>query len=106
MNRTERRKLAKQGYSQKSIMSQYRSDAYEQGFTDGIKHTQTVVMMMTAYALHTHLGLGKKRLPEIMHWIQEDITSFETGHLTVDDIPAIKEELKQCGCEFKLIYDR
>lgn len=100
MNRADRRKLEQKGYSQKSIMNKYRNEAYEQGFSDGIRHTQSTIMMMTAYVLHTHLGLGKKRLPEIMYQIQEDIISFETGHLTVSDIPAIKEELKQVGCEF------
>lgn len=102
MNRTERRKYEKQGYSQKSIMNKYRNDAYEQGFQDGIRHTQSCIMMMTAYTIKTHLGLGKKRLPELMHYIQENIISFSTGHLTVEDIPLIQEELKSVGCEFKL----
>lgn len=102
MNRSERRKYEKQGYSQHSIMKKYRDDAYEQGFSDGIRHTQSCIMMMTAYTIKTHLGLGKKRLPEIMYRIQENIISFQTGHLTVEDIPAIKEELKQCGCEFNV----
>ena len=100
MNRSERRKYEKQGYSQYSIMKKYREEAYEEGFNAGIKHAQNVIMMMTAYTIKTHLGLGRKRLPEIMHYIQENIISFQTGHLTAEDIPAIKEELKQCGCEF------
>ena len=102
MNREESRLLKKQGYSQNSIMKKYREEAYNQGFCDGISHTQSVIMMITAYVLHNHLGLGKKRLPEIMHWIREDIASFKSGHLSKADIPLIKEELKQCGCEFNV----
>ena len=94
--------LKKKGFSQKAIMDRYRKEAIDQGFGEGIKHTQTVILMMTAYVLHTHLGLGKKRLPEIMWWIQENIKSFGSGHLTKLDIPVIKEELKKCGCEFSI----
>ncbi len=100
MNRAERRRAKRQGFSDQFIANKTKNDDYERGFDDGIRHTQTAIMMMTAYTLHTHLNLGRKRLPEIMHYIQENIISFETGHLTKADIPAIKEELRELGCEF------
>lgn len=48
------------------------------------------------------LGLGKKRLPKLMHYIENNITSFVSGHLTIEDIPTIQEELRSVGCEFKI----
>lgn len=102
MNRQERRKYEKQGFSQKSIMNKYRNEAYEQGFKDGIKHSCECILMMTAYTIKTHLGLGKKRLPKLMHYIRNNIASFSTGHLEMADIPVIQEELRKVGCEFKV----
>ncbi len=102
MNRQERRKYEKQGFSQKSIMNKYRNDAYEQGFKDGIKHSCNCILMLTAYAIKTHLGLGKKRLPKLMHYIENNITSFSSGHLSIEDISTIQEELRSVGCEFKV----
>lgn len=102
MNRKEVRALKKQGYSQKVIMDRYRKEAHDQGFCNGIKHTQSVIMMMTAWVLHEHLGLGPKRLPEIMRLIELNISCFGTDHLTRADIPTIQAELRKCGCEFNV----
>lgn len=78
MNRKERRKMYRDGVNPKTIMDQYRKEAYEAGFHDGIKHTADSIMVITAECLHTHLGLGKQRLPDIMHWIHENIDAFNT----------------------------
>ena len=40
---------------------------------------------------------GKKRLPEIMDRLKNNIDSFRTGHLTTEDLPEILEEVKQKG---------
>lgn len=102
MNREQARMLKKKGFSQKAIMDRYRKEAVDQGFGEGIRHTQTVIMMMTAWVLHEHLGLGPKRLPEIMNLIKLNIECFGTGHLTKLDIPTIKKELKKCGCDYNI----
>ena len=78
VNRKERRRMEKLGYSKKEIMDRYAQDTFEKGFSAGIKHTADSIMIITAYNLHTHLGLGKQRLPEIMYWINESIDSFNT----------------------------
>ena len=101
MNRKERRKMYRNGVNPKTIMDQYRKEAYEAGFHDGIKHTADSIMVITAECLHTHLGLGKQRLPEIMEWIHINIDSFNSGHLVPSDIDLMKEELKKLNVVFK-----
>ena len=59
-----------------------------------------VYSIATAYTLHYVCGLGKKRLPETMQRIWENVDSFRTGHLSLED--CIKE-LKESGIEFETI---
>lgn len=101
MNRSQRRNLLQKGYNPKAVMDQYRKEVYEQGFKDGIHHSGISIMIITADVLHTHLGLGGKRLPEIMHQIHENIDAFNTGHLHPSDIDLIKAELAKVGCHFE-----
>lgn len=100
MNRKERRKLIRDGVNPKTVMDQYTKELYDKAFSDGIKHTADSIMVLTAYNLHTHLGLGKQRLPEIMYWIHESIDAFNTGHLVASDINLMKEELEKFNCKF------
>ena len=101
MNREQVRKLKKQGYSQKVIMDRYRQEAIDQGFSEGIKHTYKVVLLLTAYALNNHLGLGKKRLPEVMNKIMLYIDSFNTQNLFRGDLPVIASEMKKIGFDIE-----
>jgi hypothetical protein len=38
-----------------------------------------------AFTLSSDLGLGKKRLPEIMERIWKNLDCFKSGHLNIDD---------------------
>lgn len=100
MNRKERRKLLRDGINPKAVMDKYTKDLYEQGFHDGIQHTADSIMIITAYCLHNHMGLGKKRLPEIMEWIGLNIDSFNTNQLQPDDIKLMREELEKYNVFF------
>lgn len=100
MNRKERRKLLRDGVNPKQVMDKYTKELYEQGFHDGIEHTATSILIITAYCLHNHLGLGQKRLPEIMQWIGLNIDSFNTGQLQAEDIQLMKEELEKYNVTF------
>ena len=53
-----------------------------------------------AYTLHYVCGFGKKRLPEVMQRIWNNVDSFKTGHLSIDDCI---EELRENGIEFETI---
>jgi len=102
MNRKVRRKLLRDGVNPKAIMDKYRADVYEQGVLDGIHHSAMTIMIITADVLHIHLGLGSKRLPEIMHQIHENIDAFNTGHLAPSDIDLMREELEKLNCYFEM----
>ena len=56
--------------------------------------------MSVAYTLHYVLGLGKKRLPAVMQRIWNNVDSFKTGHLKIEDCI---QELKENGIEFETI---
>ena len=94
MNRAERRKLEKKGYSQVSIMKLYREEAVEQGFHNGMKHVEEVMFYITAYTLQYKLDFGPKRLQRVMKDIFNNIDAFRTGHLTSGDFQTIKEEMR------------
>lgn len=100
MNRKERRKLLRDGVNPKAIMDKYTKELYDKAFSDGIRHTADSIMIITAYCLHTHLGLGGKRLPEIMEWIGINIDSFNTNHLKPEDILLMREELEKYNVYF------
>ncbi len=55
-----------------------------------------------AYTLRYVCGFGKKRLPEIMLRIWENVDSFRTGHLSVADCI---EELKENNVEYDAIVN-
>lgn len=53
-----------------------------------------------AYTLRYVCGLGKKRLPVVMQRIWNNVDSFKTGHLKIEDCI---QELKENGIEFETI---
>lgn len=53
-----------------------------------------------AYTLHYVCGFGKKRLPQVMQRIWNNVDSFKTGHLRIEDCI---QELKENGIEFETI---
>ena len=55
-----------------------------------------MIVILVAYTLACE-GFGKKRLPKLMKRIMENIDSYRTGHLTMDDIPEIRNEVRARG---------
>lgn len=53
-----------------------------------------------AYTLNYVCGFGKKRLPEVMERIWNNVDSFRTGHLDIEDCIT---ELQKNGIEFETI---
>ena len=51
-----------------------------------------IYSIAVAYTLRYVCGFGKKRLPEVMERIWNNVDSFRTGHLSLDDcIQDLKE---------------
>lgn len=55
-----------------------------------------------AYTLRYVCGFGKKRLPEVMQRIWNNVDSFRTKHLSFDDCV---KELKENGIEYEAIVN-
>ena len=59
-----------------------------------------IYSIAVAYTLRYVCGFGKKRLPEVMQRIWNNVDSFKTGHLSINDCV---QELKENGIEFETI---
>lgn len=101
MNREERRKVLKsintpQKFSEALNygLDRQRRDMQEH-FDNQKRQMVEIVMTMTAYTLQYKLGFGKKRLPEIMGAIFNNLDAFTTGHLSKEDYEFIREDLKR-----------
>ena len=97
MNRTERRRLASKGFSDRDIRAIELEKAYQRGVKDGKLDAIEIMFYMTAYTLNYKLDFGAKRLQRVMYWIFNNIDSFRTGHLTREDYPDIKKKMNKLG---------
>ena len=59
-----------------------------------------IYSIAVAYTLRYVCGFGKKRLPEVMQRIWNNVDSFKTGHLKIQDCI---HELKENGIDFDTI---
>ena len=101
MNREERRKAEKQGYSNKAIMDKTLMDVREQGIKDGMRMCEEIVFYMTAYSIQLEFNLGRKRLQRAMKRVFDNIDAFRTGHLNSSDYDVIKSEMNKLGVSIK-----
>lgn len=96
MNRAKRREYERK-YGKEFTMQKYREEAIEAGAKQGARTTVEMILYMTCYTLNYKLGLGKKRLPQIMNNIIENIDAFNTGHLSLQDYDEIKKQMNELG---------
>lgn len=61
-----------------------------------------IYSIAVAYTLRYVCGFGKKRLPEVMERIWNNVDSFRTGHINIDDCI---NELKENGVEIETIVN-
>lgn len=59
-----------------------------------------IYSVTVAFTAHYHLSLGKKRLPEFMEKIWNNLDCFKSGHLNLQDCI---DELTEYGIDFKEI---
>lgn len=72
---------------EKSVRDEFR-ERYNEELLESIEN----YALATAYTLRYTLSLGKKRLPEIMERIWNNVDSFRTGHLSPEDCAYELEE--------------
>lgn len=96
INRQKRREYERK-YGKDFAMQKYREEALATGSRIGARAAIEVIMYMTAYTLNYKLGLGRKRLPEMMNYIIDNIDAYNTGHLSSADFETIKKEMNKLG---------
>ena len=69
---------------------------------EAINQYLDIYNIAVAYTLRYVCGFGKKRLPELMKRIWNNVDSFRTGHLSFDD--CIKE-LRENGIEYDAVVN-
>lgn len=72
--------------------------AREKEIKEALSENVDIMLIATAYTLRYVCGFGKRKLPEVMHRILNNIDSFRTGHLTLEDCI---EELKEYGIDME-----
>ena len=87
-------------------MQKYRDEAIQAGAKEGVRTAIDVILYMVCYTLNYKLGLGKKRLPEIMNYILDNIDAYNTGHLTHEDYVEIKRQMNELGFSTTEHYER
>ena len=60
-----------------------------------------IILTMVAYTINYKLGIGKKRLPEIMQAILNNIDSYNTGYLLPENFDIIKAEVEKLGFKYQ-----
>ncbi len=95
MNRAERRREQKLGVSPQSIMEKYRKEAYDEGYTMGMRNVVDITFYMTAYTLSYKTGYSKARIREIMQAVYNNIDSYRSGHLTPQDYDTIVHQMEE-----------
>ncbi len=70
----------------------------EKEIREALAENVDIMLIATAYTLRYVCGFGKRKLPEVMHRILNNIDSFRTGHLTLEDCI---EELKEYGIDME-----
>lgn len=70
----------------------------EKEIREALSENVDIMLIAVAYTLRYVCGFGKRKLPEVMHRILNNIDSFRTGHLTLEDCI---EELKEYGIDME-----
>ena len=94
MNRQERRKQEKLGISKVDIMNTYRKEAYNEGYSAGMRSVVDITFYMTAYTLSYKTEYSKEELRELMRAIYTNIDSYRTGQLSPEDYTTIEEQMR------------
>lgn len=97
MNRAERRREAKMGINQSTIMERYRKEAYDAGYMAGMTHEIEVTFSMLAYTLSYKTDFSDEKIKELLRTTYLHIDSFRTHQLEIEDYDTICNELKEKG---------
>lgn len=106
LTKKQEKKLIK-SFDNPKKLRKWIDDVYSDMINQCEEKTEKIVLqyldiysIAVAYTLNYACGFGKKRLPQIMQRIWNNIDSFKSGHLSLEDCI---EELSKAGIEFNTV---
>ena len=99
--RAERRRLEKEQQKNKAVytvtreqLEQYKKDIYRDFVENERKYVDDVIFNCFVIALNKELGLGKKRLTNVLEEVREQLDCLKLGYLSLDDLKQLSESLQ------------
>ena len=99
--RAERRRLEREQQKNKAVytvtreqLEQYKKDIYKDFVENERKYVDDVIFNCFVIALNKELGLGKKRLTNVLEEVREQLDCLKLGYLSLDDLKQLSESLQ------------
>ena len=99
--RAERRRLEREQQKNKAVytvtreqLEQYKKDIYRDFVENERKYVDDVIFNCFVIALNKELGLGKKRLTNVLEEVREQLDCLKLGYLSLDDLKQLSESLQ------------
>ena len=99
--RAERRRLEREQQKNKAVytvtreqLEQYKKDIYRDFVKNEREYVDDVIFNCFVIALNKELGLGKKRLTNVLEEVREQLDCLKLGYLSLDDLKQLSESLQ------------
>ena len=99
--RAERRRLEKQQAKSKAVytvtreqLEQYKKDIYRDFVENERQYVDDVIFNCFVIALNKEVGLGKKRLTNVLEEVKEQLDCLKLGYLSLKDLKQLSESLQ------------
>ena len=99
--RAERRRLEREQQKNKAVytvtreqLEQYKKDIYRDFVENERQYVDDVIFNCFVIALNKELGLGKKRLTNVLEEVREQLDCLKLGYLSLDDLKLLSESLQ------------
>ena len=99
--RAERRRLEREQQKNKAVytvtreqLEQYKKDIYKDFVKNERQYVDDVIFNCFVIALNKELGIGKKRLTNVLEEVREQLDCLKLGYLSLDDLKQLSESLQ------------
>ena len=99
--RAERRRLEREQQKNKAVytvtreqLEQYKKDIYKDFVENERQYVDDVIFNCFVIALNKELGIGKKRLTNVLEEVREQLDCLKLGYLSLDDLKQLSESLQ------------
>ena len=99
--RAERRRLEREQQKNKAVytvtreqLEQNKKDIYRDVVENERQYVDDVIFNCFVIALNKEVGLGKKRLTNVLEEVREQLDCLKLGYLSLDDLKLLSESLQ------------